>query len=139
MTAKEDIVEPYMTNGQQPTTLDTNDQQQQQQSPPPDYQSSIKIENEEEEVENENENGKKKNVLKINSLILCFLFFKVIDENGEPIFPNDDLIKLEEQVNRVRWIVPVLADGELLKCSRAAVRLARHSKFNLKHQKSFSL
>jgi hypothetical protein len=53
-----------------------------------------------------------------------------LDENGEPIFPNDDLTKLEEQVNRVRWIVPVLADGELLKCLRAAVRLARKSMFN---------
>ncbi len=57
MTAKEDIVEPYMTNGQQPTTLDINDQQQQQQQPPPDYQSSIKNENE-EEVEIEDDNGK---------------------------------------------------------------------------------
>ncbi len=53
----------------------------------------------------------------MSSLEFCFFFFKVLDENGEPIFPNDDLIKLEEQVNRVRWIVPVLADGELLKCS----------------------
>jgi hypothetical protein len=39
-------------------------------------------------------------------------------------------MKLEEQINRVRWIVPVLADGELLKCLRASVRLARHSMFN---------
>ncbi len=71
------------------------------------------------------------------SLEFYFFFFKVLDENGEPIFPNDDLIKLEEQVNRVRWIVPVLADGELLKCSRAAVRLARQSKFNQKTSKIF--
>jgi hypothetical protein len=72
MTAKEDIVEPYMTNGQQPTTLDINDQQQQQQQPPPDYQSSIKNENEEEEVEDEN--GKKKIFKNVFIRILFFLF-----------------------------------------------------------------
>ncbi len=57
MTAKEDLVEPNMANGQPtttiPTTLDTNDPQ----TPPPDYQSSIKNENE-EEVEIEDDNGK---------------------------------------------------------------------------------
>ncbi|CAF3511540.1 unnamed protein product [Adineta steineri] len=115
MTAKEDLVESHMNSSGQkritrssvdlnittPTTvLNTNDQQQQ---PPPDYESSIKAENEVEDVEDEN----------------------VLDENGEPKFPVDDLAKLEEQVNRVRWIVPVLADGELIKCLRAALRLAR--------------
>jgi hypothetical protein len=48
MTAKEDLVEPNMPYGQQPT-MDTTDQQQ----PPPDYQSSIKVENEIEEIEEE--------------------------------------------------------------------------------------
>ncbi|CAF1165958.1 unnamed protein product [Adineta steineri] len=115
MTAKEDLVESHMNSSGQkritrptvdlnittPTTvLNTNDQQQQ---PPPDYESSIKAENDVEDVEDEN----------------------VLDENGEPKFPVDDLAKLEEQVNRVRWIVPVLADGELIKCLRAALRLAR--------------
>ncbi|CAF3243283.1 unnamed protein product [Rotaria sp. Silwood2] len=98
MTAKEDLVEPIMGNGQQ-TTSDTNDQQQ----TPPDYQTSIKIENEDDDTQDE----------------------KAYDENGEPKFPNDDLLKLEEQVNRVRWIVPVLSDGELIKCLRATVCLAR--------------
>ncbi len=59
MTAKEDLVEPYMANGQPTppppppttTTLDPNDPQ----TPPPDYQSSIKIENEEvEEIDDDN-------------------------------------------------------------------------------------
>lgn len=55
-------------------------------------------------------------------------FFRlVLDENGQPIFPTDDLTKLEEQVNRIRWTIPVLTDGELIKCLRAAVRLARKS------------
>ncbi|CAF3682375.1 unnamed protein product [Rotaria sp. Silwood1] len=98
MTAKEDLVEPIMGNGQQPTS-DINDQQQ----TPPDYQTSIKIENDDDDVEDE----------------------KVYDENGELKFPIDDLLKLEEQVNRVRWIVPVLPEGELIKCLRAAVCLAR--------------
>ena len=62
-----------------------------------------------------------------------FICFSVLDENGEPKFPLDDLTKLEEQVNRVRWIVPVLADGELIKCSRAAVRLARKSRHHIFH------
>jgi hypothetical protein len=48
MTAKEDLVEPNMPYGQQPT-MDTTDQQQ----PPPDYQSSLKVENEIEEIEEE--------------------------------------------------------------------------------------
>ncbi|CAF4475232.1 unnamed protein product, partial [Rotaria magnacalcarata] len=46
MTAKEDLVEPTVSNGQQ-TTTDTIDQQQ----TPLDYQTSITIENESEEVE----------------------------------------------------------------------------------------
>ncbi|UJR08730.1 hypothetical protein I4U23_012987 [Adineta vaga] len=108
MTAKEDLVEPITKrNSQSMTSLNvvgnTNDQQQ---TPPPDYETSIKNENEIEELEDDNENV-------------------VFDENGEPKFPVDDLVKLEEQVNRVRWIVPVLTDGELIKCLRAAARLAR--------------
>ncbi len=58
MTAKEDLVEPNMANGQPapsppPTTtvVDSNDPE----TPPPDYQSSIKNENdEEEEIEDDN-------------------------------------------------------------------------------------
>ncbi|CAF4738069.1 unnamed protein product, partial [Rotaria socialis] len=73
MTAKEDLVESTVSNGQQ-TTTDTIDQQQ----TPPDYQTSIKIENEPEEVEVE----------------------ITYDEHGEPKFPLDDLLKLEEQVGR---------------------------------------
>ncbi|CAF1148229.1 unnamed protein product [Rotaria sordida] len=99
MTAKEDLVGPIIGNGQQ-TTSDVSDQQQQT---PPDYQTSIRIENEEDDIEDE----------------------KAYDENGEPKFPVDDLLKLEEQVNRVRWIVPVLPDGELIRCLRAAICLAR--------------
>ena len=71
---------------------------------------------------------------RLNNEPFFFQFFSVLDENGEPKFPLDDLTKLEEQVNRVRWIVPVLADGELIKCLRAAVRLARKSR-TLFHRK----
>lgn len=42
-------------------------------------------------------------------------------------FPADDLTKLEEQINRPRWTVPVLANGELIRCLRAAIRLAAAS------------
>ena len=64
MTAKEDLVEPNMANGQPappspPTTTvtDPNDPE----TPPPDYQSSIRNENEEEE-EIEDENCKIKSI-----------------------------------------------------------------------------
>ena len=60
----------------------------------------------------------------------------VLDENGQPIFPTDDLAKLEEQVNRIRWTIPVLSDGELIKCLRAAVRLARKSPVHKKNKHS---
>ncbi|CAF1048629.1 unnamed protein product, partial [Didymodactylos carnosus] len=50
----------------------------------------------------------------------------ICDENGDPKFPLDDLIKLEEQLNQTRWVVPVLSDGELIKCLRAAIKLAKH-------------
>lgn len=50
-----------------------------------------------------------------------------LDEQTELTFPADDLTKLEEQINRLRWTVPVLAHGELIKCLRAAVRFANAS------------
>ena len=51
------------------------------------------------------------------------------DEQTELTFPADDLTKLEEQINRPRWTVPVLAHGELIKCLRAAIRLAVASQY----------
>lgn len=52
MTAKEDLVEPNVGNGQQTTTTTTTDANDQQ-TTPPDYQTSIKIENDPEDVEDE--------------------------------------------------------------------------------------
>ena len=59
-----------------------------------------------------------------------FLFvFQAFDDNGEPKFPLESLLSLEEQVNRIRWIIPVLPDGELIKCLQTAACLARESTF----------
>ena len=60
--------------------------------------------------------------------MFVFSLLLVYDENGQIQFPVNDLIKLEEQLNQTRWVVPVLPDGELIKCLRAAVCLAKHSK-----------
>lgn len=58
MTAKEDLVESHLTNGQQqqqqsniPDPVDLPDEQQ---TPPPDYQTSIQNENEDEEIDDDN-------------------------------------------------------------------------------------
>jgi hypothetical protein len=126
MTAKDHSIQSSLIdgNGQQSIdSSDTNEQQQQQQQLPPDYSSSTIQENEpadgdDDEVEIEDNN--------------------IYDENGQIKFPLNDLIKLEEQLNQTRWVVPVLPDGELIKCLRASVRLAAQSKYFSK-QKSFLL
>ena len=98
-------------NGKQQIFLDSNEQQQQQS--PPDYTSSTiqEIDPSEEEDDQQSQNDE----------------ISIYDENGQVKFPLDDLIKLEEQLNQTRWVVPVLPDGELIKCLRVAVRLAAHS------------
>ena len=75
--------------------------------PPPDYHTFVHHENEGEDLFDE------------RTLFLA--------EPGELTFPLDDLLKLEEQITRLRWTVPVLATGELIKCLRAAIRLAAQS------------
>lgn len=75
------------------------------------------------------------NIVRFINYILFFLV--VLNENGEPSFPLEDLLKLEEQVNRIRWTIPVLPGGELIKCLRAAVRLARESMSNCIRENHF--
>ncbi|CAF0941972.1 unnamed protein product [Adineta ricciae] len=114
MTAKDhSIRSPLLDdNGQQSLELsDPTDQQQQQL--PPDYISSTIQENEPSDDEEDNEQSASQ--IEDNS---------IYDEHGQVKFPLNDLIKLEEQLNQTRWVVPVLPDGELIKCLRAAVRLA---------------
>ena len=66
---------------------------------------------------------------RFRAFLLPPVFFLVYDDKGEPKFPNEELLRLEEQINRVRWTVPVLDKGELIICLRAAVRLAKESTF----------
>lgn len=119
MTAKDNSVQSPLldSNGQQSLeSSDTNELQQQQL--PPDYISSTIHENEPSTDDIEDE-----------QLSTAVEDTNVYDENGQVKFPLNDLIKLEEQLNQTRWVVPVLPDGELIKCLRAAVRLASHSNY----------
>ena len=120
MTAKDhSIRSPLLDdNGQQSLELSDPTEQQQQQLPP-DYISSTIQENEPSDDEEDNEQPASQ--IEDNS---------IYDEHGQVKFPLNDLIKLEEQLNQTRWVVPVLPDGELIKCLRAAVRLASQSKDN---------
>lgn len=47
------------------------------------------------------------------------------DENGDPIFPHDLLAKLDEMVNKPKWIIPVLPKAELELLMDASIRLAK--------------
>lgn len=50
------------------------------------------------------------------------------DENGEPVFPNDELGRLDEMVNRPKWVIPVLPNGELEVLIDASIKLAKKGK-----------
>ena len=47
------------------------------------------------------------------------------DENGEPVFPHDLLAKLDEMVNKPKWIIPVLPKAELELLMDATIKLAK--------------
>jgi len=122
MTTKDNSIQSSLFdgNGQQPTdSSDTNEHQQQQL--PPDYSSSTIQENEPSDGDDDDDVDEQ-SLIQIDDN-------NIYDENGQIKFPLNDLIKLEEQLNQTRWVVPVLPDGELIKCLRAAVRLAEQSKY----------
>lgn len=50
--------------------------------------------------------------------------------NGEVAFPHMELSKLDEMVNRPRWVVPVLPKGELEVLLEASIKLCRAGKNN---------
>ena len=50
--------------------------------------------------------------------------------NGEVAFPLSELSKLDEMINRPRWVVPVLPKGELEVLLEASIRLCRAGKGN---------
>lgn len=45
--------------------------------------------------------------------------------NGEVAFPLTELSKLDEMINRPRWVVPVLPKGELEVLLEASIKLCR--------------
>ena len=47
---------------------------------------------------------------------------------GEPPFPIGALEALDEQLNRLRWVVPVLPRSDLEQLLRAAIKLCRDGK-----------
>ncbi|XP_066928951.1 ubiquitin carboxyl-terminal hydrolase 9X-like [Clytia hemisphaerica] len=47
------------------------------------------------------------------------------DENGNPVFPHDSLAKLDDMVNKPKWIIPVLPKAELEILMDATIKLAK--------------
>lgn len=47
------------------------------------------------------------------------------DKNGDPVFPHDELAKLDEMVNKPKWIIPVLPKAELEILMDATIKLAK--------------
>lgn len=52
-------------------------------------------------------------------------------EDGEPDFPIQELARLDEMINRPRWVVPVLPGGELELLLNASIKLCREGKYLL--------
>lgn len=117
MTANDHTTHSPSTDSHGQPASEPADQQQQQQQPPPDYISSTIQEN--DPSDEDDDDGQPSPPVEDSA---------IYDENGHVKFPLNDLIKLEEQLGQTRWVVPVLPDGELIKCLRASVRLAAQSK-----------
>lgn len=52
-----------------------------------------------------------------------------LEEGQEPDFPHTELAKLDEMINRPRWVVPVLPKGELEVLLDASIDLCKKSEF----------
>lgn len=46
----------------------------------------------------------------------------------ESVFPVDKLAKLDDMINRPRWVVPVLPDGELEILLKSAIDLSNNGR-----------
>ncbi|XP_031549243.1 probable ubiquitin carboxyl-terminal hydrolase FAF-X isoform X2 [Actinia tenebrosa] len=71
----------------------------------------------EEQPPNENELAQQDNELAENNELLL--------PSGEPFFPVAELAKLDEMINRQRWVVPVLPKGELEVLLEASIKLCK--------------
>ena len=49
-------------------------------------------------------------------------------DESEPDFPVQELARLDEMINRPRWVVPVLPKGELEVLLDAAIKLCKEGK-----------
>lgn len=50
------------------------------------------------------------------------------DDGQEPDFPHDEMARLDEMINRPRWVVPVLHNGELEILLDAVIELCKNGK-----------
>lgn len=71
----------------------------------------------EEQPSNDNEQAQQDNETSENSDLLL--------PSGEPVFPVAELAKLDEMINRQRWVVPVLPKGELEVLLEASIKLCK--------------
>lgn len=53
------------------------------------------------------------------------------NETGEPAFPAAELSRLDDMINRPRWVIPVLPRGELEVLLDAAIALSRRGQDHL--------
>ncbi len=53
-----------------------------------------------------------------------------LEEGQEPDFPHTELAKLDEMINRPRWVVPVLPKGELEVLLDASIDLCKRSQWD---------
>lgn len=51
--------------------------------------------------------------------------FQQVNADQEPEFPHVELAKLDEMINRPRWVVPVLPRGELEVLLEASIKLCK--------------
>lgn len=54
-----------------------------------------------------------------------FGLFEQVNPDQEPEFPHVELAKLDEMINRPRWVVPVLPRGELEVLLEASIKLSK--------------
>lgn len=51
-----------------------------------------------------------------------------MNPDQEPEFPHVELARLDEMINRPRWVVPVLPKGELELLLEASIKLCKEGK-----------
>lgn len=60
-----------------------------------------------------------------------------LKDDQEPDFPMVELGRLDEMINRPRWVVPVLPNGELEVLLEAAIKLCKEGRSKMKDSLSF--